>query len=49
MRDPQFLADAEKMRIDVSAVPGAAVQELVQKLYATPKYIVEQTKKAIRP
>jgi hypothetical protein len=49
MRDPQFLADAEKMHIDVSAVPGAAVQELIQKLYATPKDIVELTKKAIRP
>jgi tripartite-type tricarboxylate transporter receptor subunit TctC len=49
MRDPQFLADAEKMRIDVAALPGATVQEMIQKLYATPKDIVELTKKAIRP
>ena len=49
MRDPLFLSDAEKMRIDVSALPGAKVQELVQQLYATPKEIVEQAKKAIRP
>jgi len=49
MRDPQFLADAEKMRIDVAALPGTAVQDMVQKLYATPKDIVELTKKAIRP
>jgi tripartite-type tricarboxylate transporter receptor subunit TctC len=49
MQDPQFLADAEKMRIDVSALPGAKVQELVRQLYATPKEIVEQAKKAIRP
>ncbi len=49
MRDPQFLADAAKMRIDVSSVPGAIVQERIQKLYATPKDIVEQAKKAIRP
>ena len=47
--DPQFLADAEKMHIDVSAVPGAAVQELIQKLYATPKDIVEKARAAIRP
>ena len=37
MKDPQFLADAEKMHIDISPLPGAKVQELVRKLYATPK------------
>ena len=46
---PQFLADAKKMRIDVSPLPGAKVQELVQKFYATPKNIVEQGRRAIRP
>ena len=49
MRDPQYLADAEKMRIDISPLPGATVQELIQKLYATPKDITERAKAAIRP
>jgi tripartite-type tricarboxylate transporter receptor subunit TctC len=49
MKDPEFLADAKKMRIDISPLPGATVQELVQKLYATPKAIVEQARAAIRP
>ena len=49
MRDPQFLADAEKMHIDISPLPGATVQDLVEKLYATPKDIVEQARAAIRP
>jgi tripartite-type tricarboxylate transporter receptor subunit TctC len=49
MRDPQFLADAEKMRIDISSLPGATVQELVTKLYATPKDVAERAKAAIRP
>jgi tripartite-type tricarboxylate transporter receptor subunit TctC len=49
MRDEQFLADAGKSRIDVSPLPGATVQELVQKFYATPKHIVEQGRRAIRP
>jgi tripartite-type tricarboxylate transporter receptor subunit TctC len=49
MRDDQFLADAAKLRIDVSPLPGATVQELVQKFYATPKDIVEQGRRAIRP
>ena len=49
MQRQQFLADAEKMRIDVSPLPGATVQDLVQKFYATPKDIVEQARRAIRP
>jgi hypothetical protein len=49
MTDPQFLADAEKMRIDIEPLPGAKVQEVVQGLYATPKAIVERARKAIRP
>jgi hypothetical protein len=47
--DPQFLADAEKMRIDIDPLSGAKVQEVVQKLYATPAAIVEKARKAIRP
>jgi tripartite-type tricarboxylate transporter receptor subunit TctC len=49
MRDPQYLADAEKMRIDISPLPGSTVQELIQKLYATPKDVTERAKAAIRP
>ena len=49
MRDPQFLADAEKLRIDIAALPGSRVQELVQTLYAAPREIVEQARRAIRP
>ena len=49
MRDPQFLADADKMRIDITALPGAHVQDIVQKLHATPKDIVERARAAIRP
>jgi tripartite-type tricarboxylate transporter receptor subunit TctC len=49
MKDPQLIADAEKTRIDISPVPGARVQELVQKFYATPPDIVELARKAIRP
>ena len=49
MRDPQFLADAGKMSIDVSPLPGAQLQQVVQKLYDTPKAILEQARRAIRP
>jgi hypothetical protein len=49
MQDGEFLADAKKLRIDVSPLPGATVQDLVQKFYATPKNIVEQGRRAIKP
>ena len=49
MKDPQYLAEAEKLRIDVSPLPGAQVQAIVQKLHATPKDIVEKARAAIRP
>jgi tripartite-type tricarboxylate transporter receptor subunit TctC len=49
MSDRQFLEDAEKIRIDVSPLPGAKVQELVQKLYAAPKDIVARARQAIAP
>ncbi len=48
MKDPQFLADAKKMRIDIDPLPGAKIQEVVARLFATPKDIVERARKAIR-
>jgi tripartite-type tricarboxylate transporter receptor subunit TctC len=48
MADPQFLDDAEKMRIDISPMSGDKVQELVRRIYASPKEIVERAKRAIR-
>jgi hypothetical protein len=47
--DPQFLADAETTRIAIQPLSGAKVQEIVAKLYATPKTVVERAKQVIRP
>jgi tripartite-type tricarboxylate transporter receptor subunit TctC len=49
MRDKDFLADAETLRIDISPLSGAKVQELVQKLYAAPKDMVARARQAITP
>ncbi len=49
MRDKDFLHDAETIRIDISPLPGAKVQELVQKIYAAPKDIVTRARQAINP
>jgi len=47
--DQRFLADAEKTSVDIEPLSGAKVQEVVARLYATPKDIVERARKAIRP
>ncbi len=49
MKDPQFLADAEKLRIDVAPLTGERVQEVVRNLYASKPEVVELARKAITP
>jgi tripartite-type tricarboxylate transporter receptor subunit TctC len=49
MSDKQFLQDAESMRIDIEPLSGGKVQELVRKLYATPRDIVERARQAVMP
>ena len=49
MRDQDFLHDAETIRIDISPLPGAKVQELVQKIYAAPKDVVARARQALNP
>jgi tripartite-type tricarboxylate transporter receptor subunit TctC len=48
-RDKDFLADAERLRIDVAPSDGERVQALVARLYATPKATVERAKELVRP
>lgn len=47
MRDPQFVAEAEKLSIDVGPMNGQGVQDLLARLYATPSDIVEAAKKVL--
>jgi len=49
MKDPQFLEDAQRLRIDVSPLPGAKVQEIVGKLYASPRDVVMRARQIIAP
>ena len=44
LKDPQFLADAEKMGVEVQHVGGAAIQALLEKIYASPKEIIDRAK-----
>jgi tripartite-type tricarboxylate transporter receptor subunit TctC len=49
MKDPQFLEDAAKTRIDINALSGAKVQELVERIYATPNNVVDRAKDLLKP
>ena len=49
VQDPQFLADAMKMKISITPLSGNKVQDLVAKLYQTPKDLVERARNAIKP
>ena len=47
MKDPQFLAEGLKMQAELSPTTGARVQEVVGRLYATPKPVVDRAKSLI--
>ena len=49
MQDKEFLADAERTRIDVVPTSGEQVQQLVERLYASPKATVERAKELVKP
>jgi tripartite-type tricarboxylate transporter receptor subunit TctC len=47
MSDPEFLAETSKLNLEVNPTDGAKVNALVDKLYATPKEVVQQAKSFI--
>ncbi len=42
MKDPEFLADATKLSIDVAPVSGAAIDKLLADLYSTPQDVLRK-------
>jgi tripartite-type tricarboxylate transporter receptor subunit TctC len=42
MKDPAFVAEAGKMRIDVEPVTGEAMQEIVKRLYTFDKSVIDR-------
>ena len=47
VKDPEFLAEAEKAKLEISPVSGEKLQEIVRELIATPADIVEKYKAAV--
>jgi tripartite-type tricarboxylate transporter receptor subunit TctC len=48
MSDPQFLAEADKMQLEISPITGAEMQSIIQSAYATAPDLVKKTAEAIR-
>jgi tripartite-type tricarboxylate transporter receptor subunit TctC len=47
MKDPEFLAEAKRLSIDVNPVSGKAIDGMLAELYATPKDVIEKAAQAI--
>ena len=48
MKDPEFLADAEKSQLEITPVAGAEVEQLVKDIYQTPKPLANKAAEFIR-
>ena len=46
VKDPEFLAEAKKLDLDVNPVSGSAIDKLLAELYATPKDILAKAGQA---
>src|SRR5207248_559519 len=44
MTDPEFVAGAEKIQMDISPLSGAELDQLFKEAYATPPEVVARTK-----
>lgn len=47
MKDPEFVAEAEKQKLDVDPVSGDKLAAILKSIYATPKPIVEKIAKIL--
>ena len=48
MKDPDFLAEAKKLRLDVDPRTGAQLEELVKELYSAPKELIQKIGELVR-
>ena len=49
MRDKEFLADAEKLRIGITPSSGEKLQQVVERVHGSAKEVVDRAKRIIEP
>jgi tripartite-type tricarboxylate transporter receptor subunit TctC len=47
MKDAEFLADAEKQKLDIEHVPGEDIEAMLAGLYRTPPAVIARARAAI--
>jgi hypothetical protein len=47
MADPEFLAEAEKLALEINPVDGETLQAMVERMFQAPRDVVEAARKAI--
>jgi hypothetical protein len=47
LKDPEFLAEAEKLALEINLVEGSELQAMVARMFKTPREIVEAARRAI--
>ena len=48
MKDPAFIADAKKQKLDVQPVSGAKIAGILKQVYATPKPVIDKIHKVLQ-
>jgi tripartite-type tricarboxylate transporter receptor subunit TctC len=49
LRDPELLAEARKLNLEIVAMPGSDVKAMVERLFSTPPEIVERARQVLQP
>ena len=47
IRDPEFLAEADKLSLEINLVDGEALQAMVARMFEAPREVVEAARAAI--
>ena len=45
VKDPEFLTDAKRSKLDITPIDGEAVREIIRRMAATPKAVIAQYNK----
>jgi tripartite-type tricarboxylate transporter receptor subunit TctC len=49
LADPEFVAEADRMQLEIEPMTGDAIEKMLTKAYATPKVIVERAAELVYP
>jgi tripartite-type tricarboxylate transporter receptor subunit TctC len=49
VKDPEFIADAERQRLDIRPMPGDTLDKLIRELISAPQDVKDRVKLLIEP